>query len=348
MMEQLDIQNLVRENIRNISPYASAREEFTKYEREMIYLDANENPFKSNINRYPDPHQKEIKELLSKRKNIPVENILIGNGSDEILDLIFRAFCEPKKDNVLILPPTYGMYKVLASINDIAVKEVSLSREYQPKVEKILKESNTYSKILFLCSPNNPTGNSFDTALMEKLIRTFKGIVVLDEAYIDFSSKNSWTDRWNEFPNLIITQTASKAYGMAGVRLGIGYAAEQIIRILKNIKPPYNVSTISQRKMRDRLQEIGSVQQEIQEIKRQRFWLENELLQICFIKKIYPSEANFLLIKVDDASLRYTQLLTKGIVVRNRTKEVLCNNCLRITVGTKEENQKLMQVLNTI
>ncbi len=347
-MKQFNINNLVRENIQNCKPYSSARDEFTDFNTDMVFLDANENPFENGINRYPDPKQQFVKKLVATQKKVSTQHILLGNGSDEVLDLIFRAFCEPKKDNIIILPPTYGMYKVLAAINDIEIKEVLLTKAYQPKTITILKSSNENSKILFLCSPNNPTGNSFNTEEVEKLLIHFKGIVVIDEAYIDFSAQKSWLERLEEFPNLIITQTFSKAYGMAGIRLGICYASQEIITILNSIKPPYNVNQLTQLKAVERLGNITSIQNEIQKIKVQRIWLAKELRKIDFIHTIYPSDANFILIQVDDATKRYNQLIERKIVVRNRTEQPLCNNCLRITVGTLEENSKLIKELTNL
>jgi histidinol-phosphate aminotransferase len=344
----MNVLNLVRENIRNIQPYSSARDEFTEATSELVFLDANENPFDNGVNRYPDPQQHAVKERLSDIKKVAVENILLGNGSDEVLDLIFRAFCEPNKDNIIILPPTYGMYKVLANINAIEVKEVQLTADFQPKTETILSAVNSKSKLLFLCSPNNPTGNSFSSNEVEKLLKQFKGIIVLDEAYIDFSEQESWLNRLEEFPNLIITQTLSKAYGMAGIRLGICYASKEIIKVLNSIKPPYNVNALSQQKTLERLSNIDEVQEEIQQIKIQKKNLLKELKLVEFVKKVYPSDANFVLVKVDNATKRYHQLIAKGIVIRNRAKQPLCENCLRISIGTIEENTQLIKVLKQI
>jgi len=342
------IRNLVRENIKNIQPYYSARDEFTESTSDMLFLDANENPFENGVNRYPDPQQQAVKEKLSAIKNIAAENILLGNGSDEVLDLIFRAFCEPNKDNIIILPPTYGMYKVLANINAIKVKEVQLTKGFQPKTQTILLAANQKTKILFLCSPNNPTGNSFSRVQVEKLVKQFKGIVVIDEAYIDFSEQESWMNRLEEFPNLIITQTLSKAYGMAGIRLGVCYASKEVINVLNSIKPPYNVNELTQQKALERLSKMDEIQNEILQIKNQKEILLKELKEIGFVKGIYPSDANFLLIKVDNATERYQQLIKKGIVVRNRTNQPLCENCLRISIGTVEDNKQLIEVLKQI
>ena len=344
-----NINNLVRENIKGLHPYSSARDEYKEAtSKDMVFLDANENPFENGVNRYPDPQQHSVKDLLSGIKNIDKENILLGNGSDEVLDLIFRAFCEPNTDNIITLPPTYGMYDVLAAINAIENKKVVLTDRFQPKVDEILQVANQSSKILFLCSPNNPSGNSFSREKVEELLNRFTGIVVIDEAYIDFSEEKSWLDRLSEFPNLVITQTLSKAYGLAGIRLGVCYASEAIIGILNKIKPPYNVNELTQQKTIDRLQKVNEVTEEVLQIKAQREVLIASLKEINFIQRIYPTDCNFVLVKVDDATKRYRQLIDKGIVIRNRTSQPLCENCLRITIGTKEENSKLMIALQEI
>ena len=345
----MNINNLVRDNINSLKPYSSARDEFKELTTDMVFLDANENPFDNGVNRYPDPQQVSVKEALSDLKGgISVNQILLGNGSDEVLDLIFRAFCEPKQDNIITLPPTYGMYKVLAKINNIEEREVFLTENFEPSVEQILKVSDEQSKILFLCSPNNPTGNSFSTKTIEELLTKFKGLVVIDEAYIDFSVEKSWLDRLNEFSNLIITQTLSKAYGMAGIRLGICYASSEIIAILNKIKPPYNINELTQKKALKKLLNKNKVQHEIEKILEQRKKLIEKLASISFIEKIYPTDANFILIKVDDALKRYNQLIAKGIVIRNRTTQPLCENTLRLTVGTIGENKKLIEALKAI
>lgn len=344
----MDVLSLVRDNIKNITPYSSARDEFTDFNTEMVFLDANENPFETNVNRYPDPQQQTVKQLLSEQKNIATDNILLGNGSDEVLDLLFRAFCEPNKDNIITLPPTYGMYNVLANINAIVTKEVQLTADFQPAVVQILSTADEHSKLLFLCSPNNPTGNSFNTFEVENLLNSFEGIVVIDEAYIDFSETESWLDRLNEFPNLVITQTLSKAYGMAGIRLGVCYASPEIISVLNSIKPPYNVNQLTQTSAINRLKDFKNVISEIELIKTERTKLVAQLNQINFVKKCYPTDANFVLIQVDDANKRYEQLIAKGIVIRNRTKQMLCTNCLRITIGTSKENKRLIDTLKTL
>ncbi|GAA3641887.1 histidinol-phosphate transaminase [Flavivirga jejuensis] len=340
-----NIDNLIRPSIKALKPYSSARDEFQGTSDAMVFLDANENPFNNGVNRYPDPQQGDVKAILSEIKNVNSKHILLGNGSDEVLDLIFRAFCEPNKDNIIILPPTYGMYSVLANINAITIKEVQLSDSFQPQVEEILNITDGSSKILFLCSPNNPTGNSFSSESIETLLNKFKGVVVIDEAYIDFSKEKSWIDRLEEFPNLIVTQTLSKAYGMAGIRLGICYASTKIISVLNRIKPPYNVNELTQQKAIQQLSIKDLATNQINGILKERANLISELQSVSFISKIYPSDANFVLVKVDDASKRYDQLIDKGIVIRNRTTQPGCENCLRLTVGTKEENTILIKNL---
>ncbi|NLP59151.1 histidinol-phosphate transaminase [Lutibacter sp. B1] len=344
-----NIENLVRDNIKSLKPYSSARDEFKEFDTDMIFLDANENPFENGVNRYPDPQQTSVKNELSKIKGIPENQILLGNGSDEVLDLIFRAFCEPKQDNVITLPPTYGMYKVLANINNIEEKEVLLTKDFQPSVKKILSKVNKNTKIIFLCSPNNPTGNSFLPEAIDELLVSFDGLVVVDQAYIDFTQGDNWLlEALDEFPNLIVTQTLSKAYGMAGIRLGICYASAEIISILNKIKPPYNVNELTQKKALERLLKPEEVRQEVVLILQERTNLVSELKTVTYIDKIYPTDANFVLIKVDDATKRYNQLIKKGIVIRNRTTQPLCENTLRLTIGTSIENIKLIKALKEI
>ena len=344
----MNIQDLIRPTIKALKPYSSARDEFQGNSDDMVFLDANENPFENGVNRYPDPQQRTLKSLLSTIKGVTQQNILLGNGSDEVLDLIYRTFCEPNQDNIITLPPTYGMYSVLANINAIEIKSVQLDADFQPKVEDILDVANSNSKLLFLCSPNNPTGNSFEVKSIERLIDEFKGIVVIDEAYIDFSNKESWTSRLNEFSNLIITQTLSKAYGMAGIRLGICYASEEIISVLNRIKPPYNVNILTQQKAISQLEQQGLTQNQVTNILKERDLLITKLESVDYISKIYPSDANFVLVEVDDANKRYDQLIDKGIVIRNRTTQPGCENCLRFTIGTPKENRTLIDTLKSI
>ena len=349
MENNFDINTIVRENVKVLKPYSSARDEFEDFDTaDMIFLDANENPFENGVNRYPDPQQMSVKAILAKQKNVKLNQILLGNGSDEVLDLLFRAFCEPKVDNVITLPPTYGMYGVLANINAVENKEVLLSNDFQTQIEKIMADVNENTKIIFLCSPNNPTGNSFSDESVVYLLQNFKGLVVIDEAYIDFSNKESWINELDEYPNLVITQTLSKAYGLAGIRLGICYASTEVISVLNKIKPPYNVNELSQKRALERLADTDKISAEIASIIRQREDLLEVLLHVEFVKKIYPTEANFILVKVDDANKRYAELIAKGIVIRNRTTQPLCDNCLRLTVGTELENRKLMAVLKQL
>ena len=345
---EFNLEEFLRENIRNIKPYSSARDEYKDITDGMLFIDANENPFNTNVNRYPDPQQVNLKSQLAQLKGISENNILLGNGSDEVLDLIFRAFCEPNKDKIISLPPTYGMYSVLANINAVENIEVPLTSEFQPDFDDISRAANSHTKLLFICSPNNPTANSFEANIIEKLIVDFEGIVVIDEAYIDFSKEKSWLSRLIEFPNLIVTQTLSKAYGLAGIRLGICYASEDIILVLNKIKPPYNINQLTQDKASERLSNIKDIKNEVDIILNEREKLAAELKSISLVEIVYPSDANFLLVKVDDANKRYKQLIEKGIVVRNRTTQTLCENCLRFTVGTKVENEKLIEVLNQL
>lgn len=344
----MEINSLIRKNIAQMKSYSSARDEFETNNQEMIFLDANENPFENGVNRYPDPKQKSVKEILSEIKGINTNQILLGNGSDEILDLLFRAFCEPNQDNIITLPPTYGMYGVLANLNAIENREVLLTPQFQPNISAIIEAVNEQTKIIFLCSPNNPTGNSFSNKKVLTLLENFNGLVVLDEAYIDFSNRESWLSKLKSYPNLVITQTLSKAYGMAGIRLGVLYASVEIISVLDKIKPPYNVNILSQEKALERLSKNNEVNIEIINIIKQREGLLKQLLEVNFIQKIYPTEANFILIKVDDANLRYQQLLDKGIVIRNRNSQPLCENCLRITIGTIAQNEQLIKTLKSI
>ncbi|MGB5555017.1 MAG: histidinol-phosphate transaminase [Flavobacteriaceae bacterium] len=345
MSKEFNIENLVRENVKSLKPYSSARDEYDSSGAGMVFMDANENPFDNGVNRYPDPHQLTLKVALAEHKKIDPKNILLGNGSDEVLDLLFRAFCEPKTDNVITLPPTYGMYDVLAKINNVEVREVPLTAQFQPNLEAILDSIDSRSKLLFICSPNNPTGNSFDQDNIKKLLVAFKGLVVIDEAYIDFSINDSWTTELHQYPNLVVVQTLSKAYGLAGIRLGMAMASEQIIAILKKIKPPYNVNQLTQARALQRVLNKERVTMEVSEILEQKTLLQQILPKIGFVKHVYPSDANFILVKVDDANKRYAQLLGLGVVVRNRSSQPLCENTLRFTIGTNEENIKLITAL---
>lgn len=349
MKNNLDINTLVRENVTAMKPYSSARDEFEDFDTaNMIFLDANENPYENGVNRYPDPQQVSVKSVLAQQNGVEKNQILLGNGSDEVLDLLFRAFCEPKIDNVITLPPTYGMYGVLANLNAVENREVLLSTDFQPQLELIMNAVDTNSKMIFLCSPNNPTGNSFSEESVQYLLDNFKGLVVIDEAYIDFSDKVSWIQKIKDYPNLIITQTLSKAYGLAGIRLGICYASAAIIAVLNKIKPPYNINELTQIRALERLSNPTQIKIEINSISEQREQLLKVLHQVNFVSKIYPTEANFILIKVDNANQRYDELIAKGIVIRNRTTQPLCENTLRLTIGTEEENIKLINALKSL
>ena len=344
----MEIKDLIRENIKSLEAYSSARDEFKAMSSEFVFIDANENPFDTGLNRYPDPQQNLVKEALSKMKGISKEQILLGNGSDEVLDLIFRVFCEPREDNVIVLPPTYGMYEVLANINAIELVKIPLVENFQPNVKEIVKCQDAKTKVLFLCSPNNPTANSFNASKIETLIKEFNGIVVIDEAYIDFSIEDSWLGRLDEFPNLIVTQTLSKAYGLAAIRLGICYASKEIISILNKIKPPYNVNQLTQDVALQSLLNQEKVKNNITAIISERNLLIRDLENVEIVEKVYSSDANFLLVQVDDANLRYKQLVKLGIIARNRTTQILCDNCLRFTVGTADENKKLINTLKLV
>ncbi len=344
----MKIEALVRDNIKALQPYSSARDEFKDIRSDMVFVDANENPFNNGLNRYPDPQQRELKNELSELKSVDPNRILIGNGSDEVLDLIFRSFCEPNRDKIITLPPTYGMYKVLSATNAVINIEIPLDANFQPDVDTILSAQDENTKLLFLCSPNNPTANSLDSNKVKELIKGFRGIVVIDEAYIDFSKSESWIGRLEEFPNLIVIQTLSKAYGLAAIRLGICYASPYIISVLNKIKPPYNINQLTQSVALKALKERSVVLESIDAIIKERQLLLNQLKTIELVKYIYPTDANFILIKVDDANARYQQLIDKGIVVRNRTSQLGCENCLRITVGTKKENETLVNTLKQL
>ncbi|WP_293295253.1 histidinol-phosphate transaminase [Allomuricauda sp.] len=347
-MKGFDLNTLVRESVQKLQPYSSARDEYVSDGSEMLFLDANENPFDNGVNRYPDPYQRSLKLLLAEQKGVSESQILLGNGSDEVLDLIYRTFCEPNQDNIITLPPTYGMYKVLSGINAVENREVLLTDDFEPNVKEILGVVDAKSKLLFICSPNNPTGNSFKKERIEQLLASFSGLVVIDEAYIDFSKDESWLSQLNNYPNLIVTQTLSKAYGLAGIRLGICYASEEIIKVLNKIKPPYNVNQLTQQRALERVLNQDLVNKEILQILQERDQLITALNNLGFVKKIYPTDANFVLAKVDNANKRYQQLLEKQVVVRNRSTQPLCENTLRFTVGTPEENKKLIATLKEL
>lgn len=337
------LKQLVRPNIWNLKPYASARHEFEG--QAEVYLDANENPYDTGYNRYPDPLQWELKQLIAEEKKVAAEQIFLGNGSDEAIDLLFRIFCEPGKDNAIILPPTYGMYKVTADICNVKLKEIPLTVDYQPRLEEILNRADAQSKLLFLCTPNNPTGNCFEEEVMRQLLEGFAGIVVVDEAYIDFAKRSSANQWLVNYPNLVVMQTFSKAWGLAGIRLGMAFASEEIIALFNKTKPPYNVNQLTQQKALEALENASQTKAWIQEILRERERLEEELKELGFVEKIYPSEANFLLVKVQQPLDIYNYLVEQKIIVRNRSKVLLCEGCLRMTIGTEKENQHLLTAL---
>ncbi|MAN59254.1 MAG: histidinol-phosphate transaminase [Flavobacteriaceae bacterium] len=344
----MKLTNLVRPSIAALKPYSSARDEYQGSAASMVFLDANENPFETKVNRYPDPQQQQLKGVLTEKRGVTNAQILLGNGSDEVLDLLFRAFCEPSQDNIITLPPTYGMYSVLAGINDVENREVLLTPEFQPDIEAILNAQDARSKLLFICSPNNPTGNSISEEKIVALLEGFNGLVVVDEAYIDFAETPSWVARLHEYDNLVVTQTLSKAYGMAGIRLGMCYANPEVISILNKIKPPYNVNVLTQEYALRYLQNEENFDNRKNLILNEKELLSKKLLQVGFISKIYSSNANFILVKVDDANRRYTELLNEGVVVRNRSTQPLCHDTLRITVGSPDENKKLLTAMKTI
>ncbi|RDK85275.1 histidinol-phosphate transaminase [Marinirhabdus gelatinilytica] len=348
MESKFKLQTLIRPNIAAMQPYSSARDEFKEFDKEMVFLDANENPFGKGLNRYPDPNQSSLKKSFSKVRGVPSAQILLGNGSDEVLDLIFRAFCEPNVDTIITLPPTYGMYKVLANLNAIENREVLLRKDFQIDTQEVLNAQTANTKLLFVCSPNNPTGTVFNEEDIKELLCNFNGLVVIDEAYIDFSASESWVSKLSMYPNLIVTQTLSKAFGMAGIRLGVCYASVEIISVLNKIKPPYNVNALTQQRALEQLGKHSEIDSQIRFLKEQRGVLSKALLQLKCIEEIVPSEANFLLVKVDDATKRYQQLIEKGIVVRNRSNQPLCENTLRFTIGTETENKILIETLKTL
>ena len=337
------LKDLLRENIKNLQPYSCARDEFKG--EASVYLDANENPFNAPFNRYPDPYQTEVKRSISKIKKVSPDRIFLGNGSDEAIDLLYRAFCEPNHDNVVAIEPTYGMYKVCAEINAVDYRKVLLNEDFDIEAYKIIDATNKNTKIIWLCSPNNPTGNSLNKEEILKLLSWFRGIVVIDEAYIDFSSSDGYTEFLKQFPNLVILQTFSKAWGNAAIRLGMAFASPEIIQVLNKIKYPYNLNLLTQRHALFMLKEGSKVKGWVNELLAERDILMSELQKVHCVTHIYPTDANFILIKVTSATSIYNDLIRRGIVVRNRSNISLCENCLRITVGTNAENKKLLTEL---
>ncbi len=346
-MKEIDILSLARENIRSLKPYSSARDDFNG--SASVFLDANENPFPNSFNRYPDPHQKILKEAITKIKNISVYQLFLGNGSDEAIDLLFRVFCEPGRDSVIIPQPTYGMYSVSAAINHVKIISITLTPAFELDALSVLGTVTAQTKMIFLCSPNNPSGNLLKEAEIEYLLNKFSGLVVVDEAYIDFTESKSWSTRLQEFQNLVILQTFSKAWGLAGLRLGMCLAHPEIIKLLNKVKPPYNINAFTQSEALKAITSDGAQKaQWVAAIRKERDNLRKSLSSVPSVKRIYPSEANFLLAEVADAGNLYGQLVTKGIIVRDRSKVILCNNCLRITVGTPEENSLLIQAMRAL
>ncbi|GAA4435050.1 histidinol-phosphate transaminase [Ravibacter arvi] len=350
MNKNFDLSRVLRPHILNLTPYSSARDEYTG--KEGVFLDANENPIGSAthapFNRYPDPYQQEIKQLLAPVKGVAPEQIFLGNGSDEAIDLLIRATCRPGSDNLIILPPTYGMYEVSANINDVEVRKVSLTEDFQIRPEAILAQTDAHTKIIWVCSPNNPTGNSIDGDAIRKLLDEFDGLVVVDEAYIDFTAQPSWTNELVNYPNLVVIQTFSKAWGLASLRTGMGFASVALIAVLNKIKPPYNIGGPSQLLLLEALRNKDVVPAMIAEILAQREALASSLTALPIVQKVYPSDANFLLVRFNDAKATMNYLVDEKIIVRDRSKVTLCEGCLRITVGTAAENESLLQSLREL
>ena len=355
----LDI--LVRENIKKMTAYSSARHEFNG--QASIYLDANENSFGSPLqglpspsgeglgvrfNRYPDPLQIQVKEKLSRIKGVPPQNIFLGNGSDEAIDLLFRIFCVPGRDNVIIFPPTYGMYEVCAEMNDVQVKKVNLTNDYQLNIAAIEAAIDPFTKLIFICSPNNPTGNSINRNDVEVILNNFNGLVVIDEAYINYAKQKTFIPELTEYPNLLVMQTLSKAWGLAGLRLGMAFASQPVIDLMNKVKYPYNINTATQLLASEALDNIEWVNEHISVTISEREKLKNNLLTLPYTEFVYPSDSNFLLVKMNNARKIYDSLSTGGIIVRDRSKVVLCDNCLRITIGTEKENQALIDALKKL
>jgi histidinol-phosphate aminotransferase len=347
---KFDLNSILRPHIVKLQPYTSARDEYTG--KIGVFLDANENPYGSvtekDFNRYPDPYQSDLKEEIATIKQVRLTQIFLGNGSDEAIDLLFRAFCNPGKDNVILLPPTYGMYEVSASINDVEIRRVSLTSDFQLQPDKILNAVDENTKIIFVCTPNNPSGNKVKREEIRFLLNNFKGIVVIDEAYIDFNDEPSFTTELENFPNLLIIQTFSKAWGLASLRLGMAFGSEEIIGILNKIKPPYNISGLTQETVLSAIRNNEKVQRMIQDILKERSFLKDKLEKLSFIQHVFPSHANFLLVKIPHALEVYNELIEQKIIVRNRSKVLLCDDCLRISVGTREENEAFLKALEKV
>ncbi|MBR5811426.1 MAG: histidinol-phosphate transaminase [Alistipes sp.] len=340
-MKRVTIESLVRANIAALSPYSTARDE---YQGELgVFLDANESPYENGYNRYPDPHQKSLKARLSQIKGVGAKNIFVGNGSDEAIDLMFRVFCEPAQDNAVAIAPSYGMYKVSAAINNIEMREVQLGEDFSLPVDALLAECDEHTKLMFICSPNNPTGNSFPRKDILRLAEEFEGMLIVDEAYIDFAEAESLKSEIERYPNIVVLQTMSKAWAMAGLRLGLALADSRVVEIMSQVKYPYNINKAALQIVEQLLEE--SIDDKVAEIVEQRGVVAEKLAEMPFVGKVYPSDANFVLAKVDDADAIYEHLIADGIIVRNRNRVLGCEGCLRITIGTKEENEKLIKSL---
>lgn len=345
-----DPNDLLRPHLKQLVPYSSARDDYKG--KEGVFLDANENPIGSitdeNWNRYPDPYQLMLKEKLAKVKGVKPDQVFLGNGSDEPIDLLFRAFCEPQLDQVIINPPTYGMYKVSADINNVQAKEVLLTNQYDLDVQEILSAINPKTKIIWICSPNNPTGNDVSLEKIEIILKAFHGIVVVDEAYIDFANRPSFTEKLDDYPNLVVLQTMSKAWGLASLRLGMAFCSPQIIAILNRIKAPYNLSGLTQKTVMEALDNLQKKERMVMEILENRELLKTELEELDLVKRVYPSDSNFFLVKMKNAREVYLKLIHKQVILRDRSKVVLCEDGIRITIGTKAENRKLIEELKKL
>ena len=340
-MKRVTIESLVRANIAALSPYSTARDE---YQGELgVFLDANESPYENGYNRYPDPHQKSLKARLSEVKGVEAKNIFVGNGSDEAIDLMFRVFCEPAQDNAVAIAPSYGMYKVSAAINNVEMREVQLGEDFSLPVDALLEACDQNTKLMFICSPNNPTGNSFPRKDILRLAEEFEGMLIVDEAYIDFAEAESLKSEIEQYPNIVVLQTMSKAWAMAGLRLGLALADSRVVEIMSQVKYPYNINKAALQIVEQLLEE--SIDDKVAEIVEQRGVVAEELAAMPFVSKVYPSDANFVLVRVDDADAIYEHLIADGIIVRNRNRVRGCEGCLRITIGTKQENEKLIKSL---
>jgi len=346
-MSKIQLENLLRDNIRKLKAYSSARDEYSG--KEGVFLDANENSFDSvpsgNLNRYPDPFQSDLKKQLTKIHPVSGDQIFVGNGSDEAIDLLLRAFCNPQKDSIMIMPPTYGMYQVAADINDVQIQVVPLTSDFEIDTPAVLEAIEPTTKIIFVCSPNNPTGNTLSTQSIQTILEQFQGIVVVDEAYVDFSPHESWLTKLNEYSNLVVLQTFSKAWGLAGMRCGMAFANSFIITTLNKIKYPYNVNGVTQEVATEAVKQIAEKEALVEQILEQKKWLAAELSLLPYVEHIYPSDTNFLLLKVKDATVLYDYLVSFSIIIRNRTTVLHCGDCVRITVGTPAENQILIEKL---